>query len=154
MASVESSSITILRARLLIPWCSSAISTIWRVPDPRSRIRRGTVEISSQATTDCSAHSCAAGTINTYVTDYITTPFRAYFMHTNARHHSVALIETGKQDLHHLMVELFSLDDVGQGYDIALGDCLWHIYRMIGKLSGRIYLLTAPPQAGPADSTP
>jgi ubiquinone/menaquinone biosynthesis C-methylase UbiE len=33
----------------------------------------------------------------------------------------------------------------GQGnYDIALGDCLWHIYRMIGKLSGRIYLLTAP----------
>ncbi len=55
------------------------------------------------------------------VTDYITTPFRAYFMHINPRHHSVALIETGKQDLHHLMVELFSLDDVGQGYDIALG---------------------------------
>jgi 2,3-dihydroxybiphenyl 1,2-dioxygenase len=56
------------------------------------------------------------------VSDYITTPFRAYFMHVNARHHSVALIETGKQDLHHIMVELFSLDDVGQGYDIALGD--------------------------------
>ncbi len=33
----------------------------------------------------------------------------------------------------------------GQGnYDIALADCLWHIYRMIGKLSGRVYLLTAP----------
>lgn len=31
-------------------------------------------------------------------------------------------------------------------YDIKLGDCLWHIYRMIGKLSGRIYLLSA---AGP-----
>ena len=29
-------------------------------------------------------------------------------------------------------------------YDIALGDCLWHIYRMIGKLSDRIYLLSAP----------
>jgi 2,3-dihydroxybiphenyl 1,2-dioxygenase len=55
------------------------------------------------------------------VSDYITKPFRAYFLHTNARHHSVALIETGKQDLHHLMVEMFSLDDVGQGYDIALG---------------------------------
>jgi ubiquinone/menaquinone biosynthesis C-methylase UbiE len=26
-------------------------------------------------------------------------------------------------------------------YDIMLGDCLWHIYRMIGKLSPRIYLL-------------
>ena len=56
------------------------------------------------------------------VSDYITTPFRAYFMHVNGRHHTVALIETGKQDLHHLMVELFSLDDVGQGYDIALGE--------------------------------
>jgi SAM-dependent methyltransferase len=31
-----------------------------------------------------------------------------------------------------------------QNYDIKLGDCLWHIYRMIGKLSGRIYLLSAP----------
>jgi hypothetical protein len=29
-------------------------------------------------------------------------------------------------------------------YDIKLGDCLWHIYRMIGKLSSRIYLLSAP----------
>jgi 2,3-dihydroxybiphenyl 1,2-dioxygenase len=56
------------------------------------------------------------------VSDFITTPFRAYFMHVNPRHHSVALIETGKQDLHHLMVELYSLDDVGQGYDIALGE--------------------------------
>jgi 2,3-dihydroxybiphenyl 1,2-dioxygenase len=56
------------------------------------------------------------------VSDYITTPFRAYFLHVNPRHHSLALIETGKQDLHHLMVELYSLDDVGQGYDIALGD--------------------------------
>jgi SAM-dependent methyltransferase len=26
-------------------------------------------------------------------------------------------------------------------YDIMLGDCLWHVYRMIGKLSGRVYLL-------------
>ena len=56
------------------------------------------------------------------VSDYITTPFRAYFMHANPRHHSVALIETGRADLHHLMVEYYSLDDVGQGYDIALGE--------------------------------
>lgn len=28
-----------------------------------------------------------------------------------------------------------------ENYDIALGDCLWHVYRMIGKLSGRAYLL-------------
>ena len=28
-----------------------------------------------------------------------------------------------------------------KAYDIMLGDCLWHVYRMIGKLSGRVYLL-------------
>ena len=32
-------------------------------------------------------------------------------------------------------------------YDIALGDGLWHVYRMIGKLSARIYLLSAPAAA-------
>jgi 2,3-dihydroxybiphenyl 1,2-dioxygenase len=55
-------------------------------------------------------------------TDYILKPFRAYFFHTNPRHHSLAFIETGKNDIHHLMMELFSLDDVGQAYDIALTD--------------------------------
>lgn len=30
-----------------------------------------------------------------------------------------------------------------ENYDIALGDCLWHIYRLIGKLSDRVYLLSA-----------
>ena len=54
------------------------------------------------------------------LSDYITKPFRAYFFHVNARHHSLAMIETGKSGMHHLMVELFSLDDVGQAYDVAL----------------------------------
>src|SRR6185369_9067618 len=54
------------------------------------------------------------------LSDYISKPFRAYFFHVNARHHSLALIETGRNGMHHLMVELFSLDDVGQSYDVAL----------------------------------
>ena len=29
-------------------------------------------------------------------------------------------------------------------YDIMLGDSFWHVYRMIGKLSSRIYLLSSP----------
>jgi 2,3-dihydroxybiphenyl 1,2-dioxygenase len=53
------------------------------------------------------------------LSDYMEKPFRAYFFHINARHHSLALIETGTNGLHHLMVELFSLDDVGQSYDVA-----------------------------------
>ena len=56
------------------------------------------------------------------LSDYIEKPFRAYFFHINPRHHSLALIETGKNGMHHLMVELFSLDDVGQCYDVALGE--------------------------------
>jgi len=54
------------------------------------------------------------------LSDYMQKPFRAYFFHINARHHSLALIETGRNGMHHLMVELFSLDDVGQSYDVAL----------------------------------
>ncbi len=52
--------------------------------------------------------------------DYISHPFRAMFLHVNARHHSLALIERNVRAVHHLMIELFNLDDVGQGYDLAL----------------------------------
>ena len=27
-------------------------------------------------------------------------------------------------------------------YDIMLGDCLWHVYRLLGKMSERVYLLS------------
>ena len=53
------------------------------------------------------------------LSDYVTKPFRVYFFHINARHHSLAILESGRNGVHHLMVELFSLDDVGQGYDLA-----------------------------------
>ena len=56
------------------------------------------------------------------LSDYMLRPFNAYFFHANPRHHSIAFIETGRNATHHLMVELFSLDDVGQGYDLALGE--------------------------------
>ena len=53
------------------------------------------------------------------VSDYMLSPFRAHFLHLNARHHSLALIETGRAGIHHLMVEACSLDDVGQALDLA-----------------------------------
>ncbi len=53
------------------------------------------------------------------LSDWLVKPFKAYFFHLNPRHHSLALIQTGKNDIHHFMVELFSLDDVGQGFDLA-----------------------------------
>lgn len=66
------------------------------------------------------------------LSDYITRPFRAYFFHVNPRHHSLAFVERGENSVHHLMVELFNLDDVGQGYDLALG-----IENRIGTTLGR-----------------
>ena len=54
------------------------------------------------------------------ISDFIRSPLKAAFLHVNSRHHSVALFEHPRQGLHHLMMELYSLDDVGQGYDRAL----------------------------------
>jgi 2,3-dihydroxybiphenyl 1,2-dioxygenase len=56
------------------------------------------------------------------VSDYLRNPITAYFLHVNGRHHSLALFQAARHGLHHLMIELYSLDDVGQGYDIALGE--------------------------------
>jgi 2,3-dihydroxybiphenyl 1,2-dioxygenase len=53
------------------------------------------------------------------LSDYWLRPFRGYFMNVNQRHHSLAFIETGQNAAHHMMIELYSLDDVGQGYDLA-----------------------------------
>ena len=56
------------------------------------------------------------------ISDFIRKPITAYFLHANPRHHSVALFEAPHTGMHHLMVELYSFDDVGQGYDIAQGE--------------------------------
>ena len=53
------------------------------------------------------------------LSDYALRPFKAYFFHLNSRHHSFAMVETGAEGFHHLMVELNSLDDVGQALDLA-----------------------------------
>jgi 2,3-dihydroxybiphenyl 1,2-dioxygenase len=64
--------------------------------------------------------------------DYILKPFAAYFFHVNPRHHSLAFIDTGRNGIHHLMVETCFLDDVGQAYDLALRKP-----EMIGTTLGR-----------------
>ncbi len=56
------------------------------------------------------------------LSDYFTRPFQCFFFHVNPRHHSIAFAEVGRDAVHHMMVELYSLDDMGQGYDIAQMD--------------------------------
>jgi 2,3-dihydroxybiphenyl 1,2-dioxygenase len=53
------------------------------------------------------------------VTDFGLQGIKLYFMHVNGRHHSFALAGSGRHGLHHFMVEVGSIDDVGQGYDLA-----------------------------------
>ena len=53
------------------------------------------------------------------VTDWSRKPYPLYFFHVNGRHHSFAMVGSGRTGLHHFMVELGALDDVGQGHDLA-----------------------------------
>ena len=54
-----------------------------------------------------------------HISDYGLTPYPLYFFHVNGRHHSFAMVGSGKTGFHHFMVEYLNLDDVGQGYDLA-----------------------------------
>jgi 2,3-dihydroxybiphenyl 1,2-dioxygenase len=56
------------------------------------------------------------------LSDFYFHPFTAFFLHVNPRHHSLAFVQTGKNAVHHVMMELFSFDDVGQGYDLAMAE--------------------------------
>lgn len=60
-------------------------------------------------------------TLGFRISDFGNVPVQFRFFHVNGRHHSFALIGTGREGFHHFMVEYTNLDDVGQGYDIALG---------------------------------
>jgi len=53
------------------------------------------------------------------VTDWSRKPYSLYFLHVNGRHHSFAMVGSGLTGIHHFMVELGALDDVGQGLDLA-----------------------------------
>jgi 2,3-dihydroxybiphenyl 1,2-dioxygenase len=61
-------------------------------------------------------------TLGFQLSDFTLRPFKAYFFHLNPRHHSFAMVETGRSSVHHLMMELYMLDDVGQAYDLAQGE--------------------------------
>lgn len=54
-----------------------------------------------------------------HVSDYGLKPYGLYFFHVNGRHHSFAMVGSGRAGFHHFMVEFQNLDDVGQGFDLA-----------------------------------
>lgn len=54
-----------------------------------------------------------------HVSDYGLQPYGLYFFHVNGRHHSFAMVGSGRAGFHHFMIEFQNLDDVGQGFDLA-----------------------------------
>lgn len=59
------------------------------------------------------------GVLGFRLSDYFIKPVPVHFFHLNPRHHTLGIIETGTNGIHHMMVEVNFLDDVGQGYDTA-----------------------------------
>lgn len=55
------------------------------------------------------------------LSDYLNTEVTLRFIHTNGRHHSLALAQAPRNFLHHIMVEYKFMDDVGRLYDMAHG---------------------------------
>ena len=53
------------------------------------------------------------------ISDFGHDPYKLYFFHLNARHHNFAMIGSGRKSIHHFMVEVCSIDDLGQGYDLV-----------------------------------
>ena len=56
------------------------------------------------------------------ISDFMVKPFKACFFHLNPRQHSLALLQTGRDGIHHIMMETAMLDDVGQALDLATAE--------------------------------
>ena len=71
------------------------------------------------------------------LSDHIVCEFYGFnvdlsFFHANARHHSVAFGDKQKKRIHHFMLEVRSMDDVGLAFDRALRDRV-RIMQTLGK---------------------
>ncbi len=67
------------------------------------------------------------------LSDYMIKPYRLMFLRANPRHHSVGLLQSKQNGVHHVMFEVLALDDVGRAYDFALEG--WRIGQTLGRHS-------------------
>jgi len=67
------------------------------------------------------------------LSDYMIRPYRLMFLRANPRHHSVGLLQSKENGVHHVMFEVMALDDVGRAYDFALDG--WRIGQTLGRHS-------------------
>jgi 2,3-dihydroxybiphenyl 1,2-dioxygenase len=67
------------------------------------------------------------------LSDYMVKPYRLMFLRANPRHHSVGLLQSKENGVHHVMFEVLALDDVGRAYDFAQEG--WRIGQTLGRHS-------------------
>ena len=67
------------------------------------------------------------------LSDFMVKPYRLMFLRANPRHHSVGLLQSKQNGVHHVMLEVLALDDVGRAYDFALEG--WRIGQTLGRHS-------------------
>jgi len=72
-------------------------------------------------------------TLGFRLTDYMVHPYRLMFLRANPRHHSVALLQSKFNGVHHVLFEVLALDDVGRAYDFALEK--WKVGQTLGRHS-------------------
>ncbi|MBI3042602.1 MAG: VOC family protein [Betaproteobacteria bacterium] len=72
-------------------------------------------------------------TLGFRLTDYMVKPYRLMFLRANPRHHSVALLQSKLNGVHHVLFEVLALDDVGRAYDFAQER--WRIGQTLGRHS-------------------
>jgi 2,3-dihydroxybiphenyl 1,2-dioxygenase len=67
------------------------------------------------------------------LSDFMLKPYRLMFLRANPRHHSVGLLQSKHNGVHHVMCEVLALDDVGRAYDFALDG--WRVGQTLGRHS-------------------
>lgn len=67
------------------------------------------------------------------LSDFMVKPYRLMFLRANPRHHSVGLLQSQQNGVHHVMFEVLALDDVGRAYDFAQEG--WRIGQTLGRHS-------------------
>jgi extradiol dioxygenase len=66
------------------------------------------------------AQQFLVGVLGFRISDFIDAPFPLAFFHCNARHHTIAVGQMGPfVGLHHIMLELRDLNDVGTTYELC-----------------------------------
>ncbi len=83
----------------------------------------GHAVISARSQAESEAFYC--GVLGFKLSDHIICDIHGYkvniaFFHSNARHHTVAFDAAQKKRIHHFMLEVKTIDDVGLAYDRAL----------------------------------